>query len=140
MNLKLRNTAIAALVFGLASLGLWQIVRWALAPGFWGGSFLGNYQTPLEEAQAHFGPVLLVRWWIRDAPGTWGSQGDTLQLWGQHESAARLILVIVILWLALGVQWFVRARRKTQPCTPPNGDPVAPFDNSSGVKEPPSVS
>ena len=53
----------------------------------------GN-QTAMELAQDKFGPLLLVKHWLGDPEGTWGTQDDVLQTWGSFETAARLRLII----------------------------------------------
>jgi len=70
-------------------------IRWAMLPGFWSGSMLhsGN-ETALQLAQDKFGPILLVKRWLDDPEGTWGSKNDVLQNWGYFETAARLRLII----------------------------------------------
>lgn len=94
---------------------LWQAVRWAIAPGFWGGSWLHNESdTALKLANDMFGPVLLVKWWIQDPPGAWGDKWAVLHQWGQYETAARLLLIIAILWVVICCFLFRQRLRSTK--------------------------
>ena len=88
----------------LLTLLLWRSVIWALQRGWWSGSFLGGGEgTALEEAKRHFGPVLLVRWWIRDPPEAWPpfDRAAMLHGWGVAESTARLLLIVAVLFAVL---------------------------------------
>ena len=97
---------------------LWQVLLWALAPGFWAGSWIGGHgDSPLIEAKEHFGPILLVKWWIREPAGSIGNKKDVLELWGKHESAARLLLIISVLWVVIcATIMFPRIKRALQGC------------------------
>ncbi len=109
---------IALLLFVLVTVP--QAIRWAMLPGFWMGSMLGGGDTALETAQHHFGPILLVKHWISDPEGTWGTQEEVLTQWGYHESAARLRLIIWSLCIGVCVLLAVGLKRRTQ--HQPGGD------------------
>lgn len=81
---------------------LWQAVEWARAPGFYGHNGLSDPNaTALALAQERYGPVLLIKWWIKDPPGSWGDKDGVLQGWGYWESKARLELIVGILWVVI---------------------------------------
>jgi len=95
---------------------LWQAVDWAMLPGFWSGSFLHNTNdTPRTLAESGFGPVLLVKWWISDPDGTWGDKWEVLRQWGQFETAARLKVIIGVLWLGIWAAVLVPRLRHPRP-------------------------
>lgn len=92
----------ATLMVAGMSYALWKALLWALAPGFWGGSWMYSVgASPLTLARERFGPILLVKWWITDPAGSNGGNSYALDLWGQYESAARLILIIGTLWIVI---------------------------------------
>ena len=78
-----------------------RAIGWAMAPGYWCGSWLqSGDETALELAHKGFGPILLQTHWICDPPGTWGTKDDAIQAWGYYETACRLQLII---WTAVAV-------------------------------------
>jgi len=108
----LRRTVLLAVL----SFVLWRAVNWAILPGFWGGSFLhSDNDTPLTLAERGFGPILLEKRWITDPAGTWGDNFLILRQWGQWETAARLKLIIGVLWLAICVMLLIPRLRRAKP-------------------------
>lgn len=97
-----------------------------MLPGFWGGSFLhSDNDTPLTLAEKGFGPILLEKRWITDPDGTWGEKFGLLRQWGQFETAARLKLIIGVLWLWICVVLLIPKLRRAQP----KGSPEPPISN-----------
>ena len=103
----------------LLSFVVWRAVHWAMLPGFWSGSFLHNdNDTPLNLAERGFGPILLEKRWITDPDGPWGEKFELLREWGRFETAARLKLIIGVLWLAICVVLLIPKLRRVQPKSP----------------------
>lgn len=89
-------------MLALLSCILWRAVAWALLPGFWTGEWLHSTDdTPLTLAKKGFGPILLVKDYISDPDGKWGEKFQVLREWGHFETAARLKLIIALLWVAI---------------------------------------
>lgn len=119
---------------------LWQGILWAIAPGFWGGSWLHNENdTALKLANDMFGPVLLVKWWIQDPSGAWGDQWAVLRQWGQFETAARLLLIIGVLWVVISCALFFRLLRLAKPAGSPSGPKQDGNQASGEVKRNPGT-
>lgn len=110
----------AAAVLLLLTWVLWRAADWAMAPGFAGrGGLWDENDTPLAQAQKRFGPILLVKWWIKDPAGTWGDTQKLLDHWGPFETADRLRLIIVVLWGALCAVALIPRLRFPQPLAGP---------------------
>jgi hypothetical protein len=108
-------------VLSVLSYILWLAVEWAMLPGFWGGSWLhSGDETALTLAQNRFGPILLVKYWITDPDGTWGDKWTVLQQWGQFESAARLRLIIITIWVAFCIIVLIPKLKRAQQSTSQN--------------------
>jgi hypothetical protein len=108
---------------------LWEGILWALAPGFWGGSWLhGENDAPLKLANDMFGPVLLVKLWIQEPLGVGGDKWMVLQHWGPYETAARLLLIIGILWLVICGGLFFRMLRRARAPISPTQEVKQPID------------
>jgi hypothetical protein len=95
-------------------------------PGYWSGNLFGGGPTLLDTAKLHFGPILLVHTWITDPSLlskklTSQQEAEIFHLWGYYESAARLTLIIAVLWVAICVLVLVRTKCSAQPDTAPNG-------------------
>ncbi len=117
---------------GAGSFILYRAVLWAMAPGFWTGSFLhGLNETPLSLAQRGFGPILLERSLLQNLGRSLGEKEtwDFLQQWGYMETAARLKLIIGILWVGLCITIVYSKLRRAQPCASPNAGPAAQPDS-----------
>lgn len=108
----------ASALITVISYWLWLVVRWALMPGFAElGGLSGPDDAVLTLAYERFGPVLLVQWPLTAPPGAMGSDmWQVLVMWGQMETPVRLLLIIVVLWLAICVTFlFPRLMRAFQP-------------------------
>ena len=104
----------AAILAALTYL-LWRAILWAIAPGFWGGSWLHNENdTALKLANDMFGPVLLVKWHLQAPPGVMGDKWETLRQWGRHESAARLVLIVGILWIVICCMFLIPKMKRAK--------------------------
>jgi hypothetical protein len=104
MNPIIRNFfSSGVLIIGLT---IWSgfAIKWAVTPAYWTGSHLeDDSKTALESARRQFGPILLQTSWIRDPDGTYGTRSFVIQQWGYLETTARLILIIILMWVALCV-------------------------------------
>ena len=69
-----------------------------------------------------FGPVLLVKWVLQAPPGAvGGDQWETLRVWGQMETPARLLLIIGVLWVVISCALFFRMLRRAKTVEIPSG-------------------
>jgi len=89
---KMKNTLIKLLSIALLIGANWfMIQRWAMPPGWWGGSMLrGVDETDLQAARRYFGPILFHKTWLycKCNPEAFG-------LWGKLETDYRLIAISV---------------------------------------------
>jgi hypothetical protein len=126
----------------LFTLLLWRSVIWALQPGWWVGSFLGGGTgSALEEARRHFGPVLLVTWWIRESPEAWHGldREEVLHGWGMAESTARLLLILGVLFVLLCALTLRHNWTGAQQVAAPNSRPPSPLPLSPETQMPDSL-
>ena len=87
-EMRLKQIAIVS-ILGLVTW--WLVWRWALPPGFWGGSMLrGMDETDEQVARRYFGPVLFQTGLLRGPP-----DAEAFRVWGDIETAYRLIAIVI---------------------------------------------
>ena len=85
------------------------ILRWALAPLFTVYSVLGPPgETTLQCEMRIFRPNLIRPEWLSDKP-----QDVLPEAWAMIEQNARLVLIIVLIWVSLWIVVFRNARRSS---------------------------
>jgi hypothetical protein len=94
---KRRSMWRGILLVGLMGVGSWLLVQeWALPPSRWGGCMLrGGDETDEQVARRLFGPVLLQSWLLQGP-----NDPNAFRIWGEDETSQRLILIIVLQWIA----------------------------------------
>jgi len=81
----------AIVIIAIGVVAFWLVWRWALPPGFWGGSMLsGVDETDEQVARRVFGPIIFQTSLLHGS-----HNGAAFRQWGMIETVCRLIAIII---------------------------------------------